>query len=239
VRHVRLLDGRRLLRRRLQPLPRRQPVPHRVLRASGSVTTRYRTANGKIGYYSPALRRPGELSLRVGETYVVRAKLTESFSPDRFRCGGKAVHLTPASPTTDSPLRVDSHPAALVTELTTAERGPRTPSDCRPRLILGWRRQGRDHLPERTEGAVHPVLTTPTTGTSPPARRHRVGRRAEGRILAGIPPRGDRTGRSPRSETVHGPDSTYRARGEGRLSGIAAGPRLRRRRRRFRRGPGR
>ena len=74
-----------------------------VLHASGSVTIRYRTANGKIGYYSPALRRPGELSLRVGETYVVRAKLTDSFSPDRFRCGGKAVHLTPASPTTDSP----------------------------------------------------------------------------------------------------------------------------------------
>ncbi|MFE2415868.1 M48 family metalloprotease [Streptomyces hokutonensis] len=74
-----------------------------VLHASGSVTTRYRTANGKIGYYSPALRHPGELSLRVGETYVVREKLTASFSPDRFRCGGKAVHLTPVSPTTDSP----------------------------------------------------------------------------------------------------------------------------------------
>ncbi|WP_262057286.1 M48 family metalloprotease [Streptomyces sp. STR69] len=74
-----------------------------VLRTSGSVTTRYRTANGKIGYYGSALRRPGELSLRVGETYVVREKRTASFSPDRYRCGGRAVRLTPASPTTDFP----------------------------------------------------------------------------------------------------------------------------------------
>ncbi|XUL85400.1 M48 family metalloprotease [Streptomyces galilaeus] len=74
-----------------------------VLHASGSVTTRFRTANGKIGYYSPALRRPGELSLRVGETYVVREKLTTTFSPDHYTCARKAVHLTPASPTTDSP----------------------------------------------------------------------------------------------------------------------------------------
>ncbi|MFI6407236.1 M48 family metalloprotease [Streptomyces sp. NPDC050548] len=74
-----------------------------VLRTSGSVTTRYRTANGKIGYYGSALRRPGELSLRVGETYVVREKRTASFSPDRYRCAGRAVHLTPASQTTDFP----------------------------------------------------------------------------------------------------------------------------------------
>ncbi|MBK3570994.1 M48 family metalloprotease [Streptomyces sp. MBT62] len=77
-----------------------------VLRTSGSVTTRYRTANGRIGYYGSAVRHPGELSLRVGETYLVHEKRTASFSPDRYRCAGKAVHLTPASRTTDFPYEV-------------------------------------------------------------------------------------------------------------------------------------
>ncbi|MGW7542579.1 M48 family metalloprotease [Streptomyces sp. NPDC054770] len=74
-----------------------------VLRASGSVTTHYRTANGSIGYYGSAVRRPGRLTLQVAGTYLVHEKLTATFTPDHYTCAGRTAHLSPTSSATDSP----------------------------------------------------------------------------------------------------------------------------------------
>ncbi|MFF7980172.1 M48 family metalloprotease [Streptomyces sp. NPDC007901] len=74
-----------------------------TLRASGSVTTHYRTAKDTIGYYGSAVRRPGELTLRVAGTDVIRESLTPAFTPDHYTCAGSTAHLSPTSSATDSP----------------------------------------------------------------------------------------------------------------------------------------
>ncbi|MER5436179.1 M48 family metalloprotease [Streptomyces sp. NPDC002588] len=74
-----------------------------VLHMSGSAGAHYRTADGTIGYYGSAVRRPGDVTLRVAETYVVRQKATASLTPDHYTCAGDVAHLLPPSPATDAP----------------------------------------------------------------------------------------------------------------------------------------
>ncbi|MFF4909152.1 M48 family metalloprotease [Streptomyces sp. NPDC001260] len=70
-----------------------------VLQAGGSVTAHYRTADAVLGYSGSAVRRPGELTLRVAGAYVMREKLPATFTPDHYSCTGRTTRLSPPSQT--------------------------------------------------------------------------------------------------------------------------------------------
>ncbi|WP_037618213.1 M48 family metalloprotease [Streptomyces aureus] len=73
-----------------------------VLHATGSVSVHFLTADGVIGYYGETVRRPGELTVRLGGTYLVRQELTAGFTPDHYTCTERAVRLSPPSSATGS-----------------------------------------------------------------------------------------------------------------------------------------